>query len=104
MQNPMSQQFMMAQKMGMSNFRDAYAQPTTLIDRPDFTNHGNVIHNNMGQNLLSEHVMEYKIHVDSSDRNTDNYPSPFKMKVTFGSAKSSLEPIISRKFKYAPKV
>lgn len=95
--NPMSQQFMMAQQMG--NFRETYAQPTTLIDRPDFINRGNMIHNNVGPNMLSEHVIEYKIHVDSSDRNTDNYPSPFKMKVTFGLAKSTLEPLITRKFK-----
>ncbi len=97
--NPMTQQFMASQKMGIGNFRETYAQPTTLIDRPDFVNRGNVIHNNMGPNLLSEHVMEYKIHIDSSDRNTDNFPSPFKMKVTFGLAKSYQEPLIAKKFK-----
>ena len=68
-----------------------------LIDKHDFTNKEKVIHNNLGDNLLSEHIIEYKIHINSSDRNTSSHPSPFKIKVPFGT--SYPDPSISKKFK-----
>lgn len=82
--------------MGMSNMRQSFATPNTLIDRPDFTNRGNVIHNNLGEKLLSETVVEYKMHFNSADRNFSYYPSPFNMKIEFGS--SLRAPYITRKF------
>jgi hypothetical protein len=85
------------QQLGMSNLNQSYAKPITLIASPDHTNRGNVIHNNLGKDLLAQHVTEYKIHINSQDRNTSNYPSPFKMKVPFG---PGLPPFaISKKFK-----
>lgn len=95
--SPMSQQFMNQQALGMGRINEP--QPVQMIDRPDWINRGNVIHNNMGQSLLSEHLMEYKIHVDSADRDTTTYPSPFKMKVAFGLAKNSQAPLLPRTFK-----
>jgi hypothetical protein len=92
---PMSQQ-MMSQNLSMSNMRQSFATPNTLIDKPDFINKGGVMHNNLGDKLLSEHVIEYKIHITSADRDTAYYPSPFNMKIPFGSGLRS--PFIPRKF------
>jgi hypothetical protein len=78
-------------------FNNFTKQNDNLIDRPDFVNRGGVIHNNLGDKLLAEHVSEYKIHIASSDRNTDSHRSPFAMKVYFGSGLK--DPSISRKFK-----
>lgn len=82
-----------------NKFSEAFSQSKPLIEPRDNFNYGNIIHNNIAPTVMSEHIMEYKVHVDSTDRNTDLYPSPFKMKVAFGSAQSAYEPIISRKFK-----
>ena len=90
--NPMQQQF------SMGNIKQSFSQPTPLIDRPDFQNKNNVLHNNISSNLLAEHVMEYKIHISSADRNTQSYPSPFKMKVSFGSNLAKMAPLIDKGF------
>ena len=92
---PMSQQ-MTTQNLGMSNIRQSFTTPNTLIDKPDFTNRGGVMHNNLGDKLLSENVIEYKIHITSADRDISYYPSPFNMKIPFGSGLRS--PFIPRKF------
>lgn len=94
---PMSQQQMMSQRMGMSNFQQSFDIPTPLIDKPDFTNYGNVLHNNLSKKLLLENVVEYKIHINSADRNRSSDPSPFKLRISFGSGLSS--PSIMRRFK-----
>lgn len=93
---PMSHQMMMQQNMGMSNIRQSFATQNTLIDRQDFTNKGNVIHNNLGEKIFCETVNEYKLHINSADRDTDKYPSPFNMKLELGSSLKA--PYITRKF------
>lgn len=81
---PQTQQMNMQQKLGMANFPQTFVTPTPLINRPDFTNRNEVLHNNVGERLLSEHIVEYKIHLYSGDRNRSRFPSPFKFKVPFG--------------------
>jgi hypothetical protein len=68
---------------GYYNFDQAYAPQQNIIERPDFTNKGNVIHNNLGQNLLTDHVSEYKLKINSADRNIASYPSIFKQRIVF---------------------
>lgn len=84
-QNPrsFSNQQWTNQMKGYYNYDQAFAPQQNIIDRPDFINNGNVIHNNLGQILLSEHIGEYKLKINSIDRNTSKYPSIFKQQVIF---------------------
>jgi hypothetical protein len=80
---PMSANQWSQQQYGMSNFNQAFAQSTNIIDRPDYTNRGNVIHNNLGANLLQEHISEYKLRLSSADRNISMWPSIFRQVIVF---------------------
>lgn len=80
---PYSNQQWGNQMKGYYNYDQAYANQQNIIDKQDFTNKGNVIHNNLGQNLLSEHVSEYKLKINSIDRNVSSYPSIFKQRIMF---------------------
>ena len=82
--NPMSYQSAMNSRMGLNNFQKSFNQNNSIIDRPDFANRGNVLHNNLGDSLQAEHVVEYQLYIDSVDRNTNNFPDPFSFTVTFG--------------------
>ena len=98
---PTSQQGMM-QRMMMENMNQAFTTPQQMIDRSDFTNRGEVMHNNLGEKLLSEHVVDYKVHINSQDRNTTKYASPFRFLVPFGGISNpanTQEAVIERKFK-----
>jgi hypothetical protein len=86
-QTNMSRQF--------GNLQQAFSNNQQIIERPDFANKGNVIHNNMADLLKDQKVVEYKIHIDSKDRDTSVNKSPFNFKVTFGENKSFK---INRKF------
>jgi hypothetical protein len=77
----------MSQNMGNKsyyNFRNSFAHNQPLIEKPDFQNRNNVIHNNMGETLLNEQIIEYQLHVDSKDRTVTTYDNPFKFVVSFG--------------------
>lgn len=88
--------------MGVNNIRQEPVHP--LIDRPDYTNKNEILHNNIHEKVFTESVYEYKIHISSADRNmtfdgnvdTTYSPSPFKMKIMFGSGNQT--PKIERKF------
>lgn len=71
------------QQRGYYNFDQAFANQQNLIDRTDFTNHNNVIHNNLGPNLLAEHISEYKLRLNSADRNVQITPSIYKQQIIF---------------------
>lgn len=70
------------------NFNQGYMPNQTMIEKPDFKNRGELIHNNVNDNVLSEHVTEYQIHIDSKDRTVTAYPNPCKFTVTFGGSGS----------------
>ena len=80
-----------------NNFGQAFSQNNTMIDRSDFTNRGGMMHNNMGDKLMSESITEYKVHINSKDRHVSTYPSPFKFKILFGTTYEEFT--IARKFK-----
>ena len=81
--SPISQQQSRMQG-SMGSMKQAFTTPETLIDRPNYSNKGGMLHNNIGHTIQSEHVVEYKIHINSQDRNTSAFPSPFKFSVPFG--------------------
>ena len=58
----------------------------------DYTNRKQVLHNNLGEKIFSERVVEYRAIIHSSDRDKLKFPSPFKMQVSFGNA--NVEPNI----------
>lgn len=70
------------------NISQAFQENQQIISKPDFTNKGNVIHNNMGDSLRDQKIIEYKIHINSKDRNTSVDKSPFYFKIPFGSTQA----------------
>lgn len=65
------------------NFNQSFAVPQNILQRPDFTNYGEVVHNNIGEQVMDEHVVEYRINIDSTDRDISAFPDPFSYRVTF---------------------
>jgi len=76
---PVTNQFTTYQNM--SKINQAYSQNTPLIDKQNFNNQNNTLHNNLSDKLNNEYVMEYKISLYSEDRNRKEYPSPFNFVV-----------------------
>lgn len=81
-----------------SNFNRSYMPNNPVIERPDFKNHHNMMHNNVGDSILSEHITEYTIHINSVDRDPSVYNNQFKFSVQFGDTTQSY-PNITRRFK-----
>jgi len=67
----------------ISNFNQAYNNPDPLIEKLDFNNQNDLLHNNVGDIVLDEHIVEYRINIDSLDRDTNVYPNPFDFVVKF---------------------
>jgi hypothetical protein len=69
-----------------NNFEKAFTPNTPLIDATDYTNRKQTLHNNLGEKLINERVVEYRAIISSADRDRLKFPSPFKMQVSFGNA------------------
>lgn len=82
----------MSQQQLYSNFQNAYTPNRPIINTPDFSNPNQTLHNNLGERLFNEKVVEYRALINSSDRDIIKFPSPFKMQVAFGN--SNIEPNI----------
>jgi hypothetical protein len=74
----------------LSDFNTAFKTPNTILEKLDFTNKNEVIHNNIGPNILDEHVVEYRIMLDSINRDIKYYPDPFSYVVKFNPAHSDV--------------
>lgn len=73
-----------------TNFNKAFEQNSPMIERIDYNNKNNVIHNNIGDSVLDEHVVEYRILLDSMDRDIKYYPNPFSYVVKFAPTSASV--------------
>jgi len=62
---------------------DSFMPNKPIIQPTDFRNTGQVLHNNLGANLLNEQIIEYNLHIDSINRDLSLYPSQFEFQVTF---------------------
>lgn len=82
--NPISQQSMMQQQMG-GNFSNCFNGNPTLIGKPDFSNKGGVLHNNLNNDLHELKISEYKVHIHTKDRDKEKCPSIFNIRVPVGS-------------------
>jgi len=76
-----------AQTNMYNNFQQAFTPNETVVHPTDFRNRGQVMHNNLGDKLLNERILERHVVINSSDRDRNVNPdkdSPFKIKVSFG--------------------
>ena len=76
---------------GQHNYNMGYQQSQNLIPPQDYTNTGNIVHNNINPIMLNESQMDYMLHVDSYDRDTTAYPSQFKFVVSLGGSGTSTD-------------
>lgn len=74
----------------MSNFNKAYQPNTQMIEPINYVNQNNLIHNNVSDHVLDEHVVEYRINIDSLDRDISVYRDPFKFTVKFNPSSNSI--------------
>jgi len=74
-----------------SNFNNAFTPNRNMIPQRDTKNYGNMIHNNVNQNVLSEIITEYTLHIDGKDRDTSVYPNPFSFSVSLGGMATRIE-------------
>lgn len=65
------------------NFGNAFKRNEPMIERQNFANQNNFLHNNVHQNLLSEYLVDYDVDIDSKDRDIATYQDPFKYIVSF---------------------
>ena len=78
------------------NFNNGFRQSTNLIPPQDWTNSGNLMHNNIAPNVYNELVMDYYLHIDSYDRDVNAYPSSFKFTVSLGGSGTSSEKVYDK--------
>lgn len=71
-------------KMNLNNAEQSFLSNTPLISKNDFTNKKTTLHDNLGENLKTENLVDYTIHINSINRDLLSYPSPFTFTTTFG--------------------
>jgi hypothetical protein len=83
--NPISTntQAMMHKTPSMSNFSKAFDKTSPIIDKINYTNQNTLLHNNVGESVLDETVVEYRVNIDSLDRDLQVYLNPFQFNVKF---------------------
>ena len=74
-----------------SNFNSAFMPNQHMIPQRDTKNYNNLIHNNVNNNVLSEIITEYTLHIDGKDRDTGVYPNPFSFSVSLGGVAPRIE-------------
>ncbi len=81
--NSMSTNSMLPSNSQVSELSQAFHQNSPIIEKIDYTNPNKILHNNIGDNVLDENIIEYKVHIDSLDRDIKYYPNPFSFVVKF---------------------
>ena len=72
-----------------SNLKTAFEPSTPIIEKIDYVNKNNILHNNIGESVLDEHVVEYRVLIDSADRDIKYYPNSFSYTVKFNPMSAS---------------
>ena len=65
------------------NFNKSFTPNKPLIPPIDYSNSGNLLHDNVEIDVLDEHIVEYRIMIDSMDRDINRFTNPFKYTVYF---------------------
>ena len=84
-----NQQQFINNNTAITNFNKAFRKMTTLIEKMDYINNSDLIHNNVGDGELNEHIVEYRLNIDSYDRDITVYNNPFEYRVVFNPESSS---------------
>lgn len=88
--NSMTPQSNYMMRSGMSNINQSFSQPQQpFIDKTDFRNKKNVLHNNLEDDIQISDIYETDVYINSSDRTISTYPSMFSFTVKFGGANVS---------------
>jgi len=70
-------------RQSLANFNTAFNGTDPIIENINYTNKRNVLHDNIRENVLDETIVEYRINLDSLDRNIEYFPDPFHFVVQF---------------------
>lgn len=91
-----SQNQMMMSRSNQHNFNMGFQTSQNLIPSQDYTNTGNLMHNNVASNIFNETLFDNMLHIDSYDRDASGYPNPFKFTVSLGGSGTSREKVYDR--------
>lgn len=80
----------MSQFSVQQNFKDT----KPILHNQDMTYKHNTLYDNMNSNLLNETLTEYRLNIDSYDRNVEVYPDPFKYVLSFAPVLNSTNPLL----------
>lgn len=95
----MSTNYMNQKSNGGNKFGDAYRPNQSVINPMNYTNRDELLHNNVGPMVLNEHITEYKLKIDSLDRDVDAFPNPFDFRVRFDDRADTGGPHILKRFR-----
>ena len=79
--------------MSQFNVQQNFKDTKPILHNQDFTYKHNTLYDNMNSNLLSETLTEYRLNIDSYDRNIEIYPDPFKYVLSFAPVLNSTNPL-----------
>lgn len=80
-----------------SNINSAFSNNSPQSIHPSFKNQNNTLYPNLNDNLLKEALVEYRLNIDSIDRDIIQFPDPFSYIVNFGPvANSGVDSTIKR--------
>lgn len=71
------------QDYAQNNYKNAFIPNAPLIEPMNYANQNNMLHNNIAEQVLVENIVEYRINIDSFDRNVNKYPNPFNFVIKF---------------------
>ena len=86
-----------------NNFNNVYTPNKTILPKTDFTNYQQTLHDNLKDDLFAEEIVEYRINIDSADRDIEKYPDPFSFTVNFNANSNttiSTKKLVNGKFVY----
>lgn len=89
--NPIStnSQKLMQSGVPLTGFPENFIPNNPIIERIDYTNRNQLLHNNVGDSVMDEHIVEYRLNIDSIDRDIKFYPDPFSYVVKLNPASGS---------------
>ena len=82
--NNMSPNFLANMQNQMNDFQKAFNENYVVIPKNDYKNKNNLIHNNVGEDVLVEDDTTYTIFADGYHRNHLSFKNPFKWQIKLG--------------------
>ena len=83
--------------VSMHNYDKCMTNATPIQKKPDYSYKNNTLVENLSDTLNRETIIEYRLNIDSGDRDISIYPDPFQYIVTFGPVvNSNIDSLIQR--------